>query len=60
MSKVKITINSKENSIKINGEEFSDAIADLSVNIHPGSTPTITLTFLPLDVELNGEFFKAE
>ena len=60
MSKAKITINSKENSVKLNGEEIGDVIADLSVNIHSGSTPTVTLTFVPLDVEINGEIFYAE
>lgn len=60
MSKVKISINSKENSVKINDQEISNVIADLSVNIHAASIPTVTLTFVPLDVEINGEIFNAE
>lgn len=60
MSKVKISISSKEKSIKINDQEISDVIADLSVNIPAASTPTVTLTFVPLDVEIDGEIFNAE
>lgn len=60
MSKVKISISSKEKSIKINDQEISDVIADLSVNIHAASTSTVTLTFVPLNVEINGEIFNAE
>ena len=60
MSKAKISINSKEKSIKINDMEISDVIADLSVNIHAASTATVTLTFVSLDVEIDGEIFNAE
>lgn len=57
MSKVKISINSAQSSVKINDQEINDVITDLTVNVRPMTVPTVTLTLAPMDLEINGETF---
>lgn len=60
MSKVKITINTKENSVKINDQEINDVITNLTVNVLPTKSPTVTLTLSPMALEINGESFSVK
>ena len=55
MSKIKISINSKEKSIKINDQEINDIITDLFIDIKGTDFPTVTLKLAPVDLEINGE-----
>lgn len=55
MSKVKISINSKEKSVKINDQEINDIITDLFINVNATENPTVTLKLAPVDLEINGE-----
>lgn len=57
MSKIKISINSLQSSVKINDQEINDIITDLSVNIRATQSPTITMTLVPCNLEINGENF---
>lgn len=55
MSKIKISINSKEKSVKINDQEINDIITDLFIDIKGIEFPTVTLKLAPVDLEINGE-----
>lgn len=57
MSKVKITINNAQSSVKINDQEINDIVANLSVNIRATEIPTITMTLAPCSLEINGESY---
>lgn len=57
MSKVKISTNGVQCSVKINDQEINDLITNISVNINAAEAPTITITLAPCKLEINGESF---
>lgn len=54
MSQIEITVGKGNPSVKINGKEMNGLITELSLDIKPIISPTLTIKMEPKDITVNG------